>query len=154
MDIHSRWKCFQCISGQDAHQEMVRQAEERVKELELELAKTKLALVETECKNQDLTHQLSVIQPSDNQASVSAVDNERRPSITRGGNKWLSKTLTSIRETAASAAAGHSTGTSSNSSSNLVRSATITSDQTLAATSSNTHMQKSTSAQALKQEER
>ena len=29
----------------------------RVKELELELAQTKLALVETECKNQDLTHQ-------------------------------------------------------------------------------------------------
>ena len=35
----------------------------RVKELELELAQTKLALVETECKNQDLTHQfLSVSQ--------------------------------------------------------------------------------------------
>ena len=30
---------------------------DRVKELELELAQTKLALVETECKNQDLTHQ-------------------------------------------------------------------------------------------------
>ena len=31
----------------------------RVKELELELAQTKLALVETECKNQDLTHQFN-----------------------------------------------------------------------------------------------
>ena len=30
---------------------------DRIKELELELAQTKLALVETECKNQDLTHQ-------------------------------------------------------------------------------------------------
>ena len=30
-------------------------------DLEIELAKTKLALVETECKNQDLTHQLSVV---------------------------------------------------------------------------------------------
>ena len=32
---------------------------ERVRELELELAQTKLALVETECKNQDLTHQFT-----------------------------------------------------------------------------------------------
>ena len=32
---------------------------DRVKELELELAQTKLALVETECKNQDLTHQFN-----------------------------------------------------------------------------------------------
>ena len=31
-------------------------AMERVRMLELELAQTKLALVETECKNQDLTH--------------------------------------------------------------------------------------------------
>ena len=34
-------------------------ANQRVRELELELAQTKLALVETECKNQDLTHQFS-----------------------------------------------------------------------------------------------
>ena len=32
---------------------------ERVRDLELELAQTKLALVETECKNQDLTHQFN-----------------------------------------------------------------------------------------------
>ena len=32
---------------------------ERIRELELELAQTKLALVETECKNQDLTHQFN-----------------------------------------------------------------------------------------------
>ena len=34
------------------------------RELELELAQTKLALVETECKNQDLTHQFTVTQVS------------------------------------------------------------------------------------------
>ena len=32
---------------------------EQVRELELELAQTKLALVETQCKTQDLTHQLN-----------------------------------------------------------------------------------------------
>ena len=44
-------------------------AVERVRELELELAQTKLALVETECKNQDLTHQFSVAQVSPNNSS-------------------------------------------------------------------------------------
>ena len=44
----------------------------RVKELELELAQTKLALVETECKNQDLTHQfLSLSQVGTVSQSVS-----------------------------------------------------------------------------------
>jgi len=33
--------------------------ERHVRELELELAQTKLALVESECKTQDLTHQLT-----------------------------------------------------------------------------------------------
>jgi hypothetical protein len=33
-------------------------ANARIRELELELAQTKLALVETECKNQDLNHQV------------------------------------------------------------------------------------------------
>ena len=32
---------------------------EQVRELELELAQTKLALVESQCKTQDLTHQLN-----------------------------------------------------------------------------------------------
>ena len=35
-----------------------------IRELELELAQTKLALVETECKNQDLTHRFTVAQVS------------------------------------------------------------------------------------------
>ena len=134
---------------------LMKVTEERIKELELELAKTKLALVETECKNQDLTHQLSVIQPNDNNSNVAmgVIDNDRRPSLTRGGNKWLSKTLSSIRETAASATASHSSATSTNlSSGNLVRSATLTTEQ--AASVSNTQMPKSSSVQALKQDER
>ncbi len=44
-------------------------ANERIRELELELAQTKLALVETECKNQDLAHQFSSSQASQEQTS-------------------------------------------------------------------------------------
>merc|ERR1719357_1847698 len=62
-------------------------AVERVRELELELAQTKLALVETECKNQDLTHQFTATQGTSNGP----------PS-----NTWLSKTLSSIKEVAGS----------------------------------------------------
>ena len=43
-------------------------ANQRIWELELELAQTKLALVETECKNQDLTHQFSTIIIQEQQA--------------------------------------------------------------------------------------
>merc|ERR1712228_505286 len=129
--------------------------EARIKELELELAKTKLALVETECKNQDLTHQLSVIQPFDNQSNVpGGAENDRRPSLTRGGNKWLSRTLSSIRETAASATASHSSGTTiPPPSNNLVRSATLAPEKTLATSASSTQMQKSSSVQGLKTDE-
>ena len=72
-------------------------SDERIKELELELAKAKLALVETECKNQDLTHQFNALQLTDGAALGGPPDTDRRPSLTRGGNKWLSKTLSSIR---------------------------------------------------------
>merc|ERR1719430_2021499 len=65
-------------------------AVERVRELELELAQTKLALVETECKNQDLTHQFTVTQ--DFKGSSSGPQS----------NTWLSKTLSSIKEVAGS----------------------------------------------------
>jgi len=51
----------------------------RVQELELELAQTKLALVETECKNQDLAHQFT------------AQESAR-------SNTWFTKTLSSIKE--------------------------------------------------------
>merc|ERR1719369_1610539 len=60
---------------------------ERIRELELELAQTKLALVETECKNQDLTHQF-------NNAGQGQVITSNYPQT----NTWLSKTLTSIKE--------------------------------------------------------
>lgn len=58
---------------------------ERIRELELELAQTKLALVETECKNQDLAHQFNVVQ-------------DVRSSSGPQSNTWLSKTLSSIKE--------------------------------------------------------
>jgi len=53
----------------------------RVQELELELAQTKLALVETECKNQDLAHQFTTQEVNRN-------------------STWFAKTLTSIKEAA------------------------------------------------------
>eukprot|EP00090_Calanus_glacialis_P000348 TRINITY_DN10211_c0_g1_i1.p1 TRINITY_DN10211_c0_g1~~TRINITY_DN10211_c0_g1_i1.p1 ORF type:complete len:1017 (-),score=311.81 TRINITY_DN10211_c0_g1_i1:664-3714(-) len=61
---------------------------ERIRELELELAQTKLALVETECKNQDLTHQFNSAAPQ--------VINTSGPQ----SNTWFTKTLSSIKEVA------------------------------------------------------
>ena len=58
-----------------------------IRELELELAQTKLALVESECKNQDLLHQL-------NAATVE---------IQTSRSTWFQKTLTSIKEATAKA---------------------------------------------------
>ena len=86
--------------------------DDRIKELELELAKTKLALVETECKNQDLTHQLM------QESSV----NVQGPTSAGGVSKntWFSKTLSSIRESAAVASASASSGAS------MVRSMSVT----------------------------
>ena len=55
----------------------------QVRELELELAQTKLALVEAECRSQDLTHQL-------NNLSLEMQASSR--------NSWLQKTLSSIKE--------------------------------------------------------
>ncbi|XP_017786664.1 PREDICTED: rab GTPase-activating protein 1-like [Nicrophorus vespilloides] len=57
---------------------------DRIRELELQLAKAKLAQVEAECKNQDLTHQLR------------STENE----LSSAKNTWLSKTLSSIKEVA------------------------------------------------------
>ncbi|XP_043274724.1 rab GTPase-activating protein 1-like isoform X1 [Venturia canescens] len=65
---------------------MLHRAQERVRELELELAQTKLAHVEAECRNQDLTHQLHAT-ASELQAA-------------RNSWPWLSKTLSSIKEAA------------------------------------------------------
>lgn len=58
------------------------EAESQARELELELARTKLALVESECKNQDLTHQLN--------AAVNELQTSK--------NTWFQKTFSSIRE--------------------------------------------------------
>ncbi|XP_076436762.1 rab GTPase-activating protein 1-like isoform X2 [Babylonia areolata] len=56
----------------------------QVRELELELAQTKLALVESECRKQDLTHQL----------------NAALTELQASKNTWFHKTITSIREVA------------------------------------------------------
>ncbi|GFV39047.1 rab GTPase-activating protein 1 [Trichonephila clavipes] len=58
------------------------EAESQARELELELARTKLALVESECKNQDLTHQLN--------AAVNELQTSK--------NTWFQKTFSSIRD--------------------------------------------------------
>ncbi|XP_014248994.1 rab GTPase-activating protein 1 [Cimex lectularius] len=63
----------------------------RITELELDLARAKLAQVEAECTNQDLTHKLSAAV-----TELHAAKNSWPP--------WLSKTLTSIKEVAANKA--------------------------------------------------
>lgn len=60
-------------------------ANQRIRELELELAQTKLAQVEAECKNQDLNHQLST--------TLTEMQTNRG-----SWQPWLSKTLNSIQE--------------------------------------------------------
>lgn len=61
---------------------MIADRDKQIRELELELAQTKLALVESECKTQDLTHQLN--------AALSEIQTSK--------NTWFQKTLTSIKE--------------------------------------------------------
>lgn len=56
----------------------------QVRELELELARTKLCLVEAECRAQDLNHQLMTL--------TAEMQSSR--------NNWLLKTFTSIKEAA------------------------------------------------------
>uniref|UniRef100_A0A0K8TSK8 Putative rab gtpase-activating protein 1-like isoform x3 n=1 Tax=Tabanus bromius TaxID=304241 RepID=A0A0K8TSK8_TABBR len=58
---------------------------QRIRELELELAQTKLAQVEAECKNQDLNHQLN--------ATLTEIQSNRG-----SWQPWLSKTINSIQE--------------------------------------------------------
>lgn len=58
---------------------------QRVRELELELAQTKLAHVEAECKNQDLNHQLNT--------TLTEIQNNRS-----SWQPWLSKTFNQIQE--------------------------------------------------------
>ena len=55
---------------------------DRVKELEMELAQTKLALVETKCRNQELTHQIAVHEESSSQSATAASSSNK---------KWFAK---------------------------------------------------------------
>ena len=78
---------------------------DRIKELEMELAQTKLALVETKCRNQELTHQIVLNEEKLQQESSQQQSNK----------KWFTKTLYSIKETAVASSSGLSkaaTGTS------------------------------------------
>ena len=61
---------------------LIADRDKQIRELELELAQTKLALVESECKTQDLTHQLN--------AALTEIQTSK--------NTWFQKTLTSIKE--------------------------------------------------------
>lgn len=57
-------------------------SQDQIRELELELAQTKLALVEAECKNQDVNHQLNV--------ALTELQSVK--------NTWFHKTLSTIRD--------------------------------------------------------
>ena len=48
---------------------------DRVKELEMELAQTKLALVETKCRNQELTHQIALHEEKQQESSQTSTYN-------------------------------------------------------------------------------
>lgn len=61
----------------------------QVKELELGLAQTKLDLVESQCRNQDLTHQMNTLI-----AEIQSNRNSWQP--------WLAKTINTIQEKVAS----------------------------------------------------
>lgn len=61
----------------------------QIKELELGLAQTKLDLVESQCRNQDLNHQLNTL--------ITETQSNRN-----GWQPWLSKTINSIQEKVAS----------------------------------------------------
>lgn len=82
---------------------VVTKLHQQIRELELELAQTKLALVESECKNQDLTHQLST--------AVTELQATK--------NTWFQKTLTSfssLKERTASTSSNNPSGVTSTSS--------------------------------------
>lgn len=62
----------------------------QVKELELVLAQTKLELVEAQCCNQDLTHQMNTL--------IGEIQSNRN-----SWQPWLTKTINSIQEKVVSA---------------------------------------------------
>lgn len=79
----------------------LRAQDEQIRQLELELAQTKLALVESQCRNQDLTHQLN---------------NVAQEAKTTSGT-WLSKTISTIKEAARNPSISKETSVSSSSNS-------------------------------------
>lgn len=78
------------------------QANERVRELELELAQTKLALVETECRLQDVSHHMNALTSSSGPPESGSGGSHGSGSFR---STWFSKTLSSIKETASHASA-------------------------------------------------
>uniref|UniRef100_A0A336LY84 CSON008111 protein n=1 Tax=Culicoides sonorensis TaxID=179676 RepID=A0A336LY84_CULSO len=69
------------------------EAQQRIRELELELAKTKLDKVEAECRNQDLNHKLTTI--SEIHQKTTGISGGSGPA---SWQPWLSKTLNTIQE--------------------------------------------------------
>ena len=67
---------------------------DRIKELEMELAQTKLALVETKCRNQELTHQIAISEEKMQESSQQ-----------QSNKKWFAKILYSIKGPAAASSA-------------------------------------------------
>jgi len=82
IDTDGKIKCPAVPTTEGDLNPLLEARDRQIRELELELAQTKLALVESECKTQDLTHQLNAAL-NDIQASK---------------NTWFQKTLTSIRD--------------------------------------------------------
>ncbi|ESO11320.1 hypothetical protein HELRODRAFT_91542, partial [Helobdella robusta] len=84
------------------------QSEQAIRDLELELAQTKLALVECECKNQELIHQLTSSSSSSPTPPTSSASSSlsSSSSSTNKNNSWLQKTLTSIKEATTNVKAG------------------------------------------------
>uniref|UniRef100_A0A1B6CKT3 Rab-GAP TBC domain-containing protein n=4 Tax=Clastoptera arizonana TaxID=38151 RepID=A0A1B6CKT3_9HEMI len=87
-------KCSEIVTEEVSQNENEEEAtltryQERIKELELDLARAKLAQVEAECQNQDLTHQL-------NETLTELQSLTSRNSWP----PWLHKTLSSIKEVA------------------------------------------------------
>lgn len=88
MPTHSPLHKPALINGSEALTDLgpldpIHEIKERVRELELELAKTKLDKVEAECRNQDLNHRLNSVMEMQNKSNW---------------QPWLSKTFTSIQE--------------------------------------------------------
>lgn len=63
--------------------EKLEEREQHIRQIELELAQTKLALVEAQCRNQDLSHQMNTSVSNDNDSKHAA---------------WFKKTISSIKE--------------------------------------------------------